>query len=69
MKTYRVEAEVTISVSTLVEAKSMAEAIRIAEQRGMTAIHENCPDETAEWVTTGELDGEATNLVATEEAP
>ena len=66
-KTYRIEGQVTISISTLVTAKSEADAIRIATGRTMCDIHESDSDETKEWVTSGELDGEARGLTAKEE--
>lgn len=53
--------EVTISVHTNVRAKSLKEAIKIAEGRALTSIKntwEDDPDE--EWCTSGELDGTVT---------
>lgn len=67
MSIFRVDAEVTISISTLVEAGSKEQALKIALTRGMPTIYEDCPDETEEWVTSGELDGEPRALTATEE--
>ncbi len=66
-RTYRVNGLVTISISTLVNAKSAEDAIRIATNRSMCAIYESGSDETEEWVTSGELDGEPRGLTAEEE--
>jgi hypothetical protein len=66
-RTYRVNGQVTISISTLVNAKSAEDAIRIATNRSMCAIYESGSDETEEWVTSGELDGEPRGLTAEEE--
>ena len=68
-KKYRVEGQVTISISTLVNAESEADAIRIATNRRMCDIYESVSDETSEWVTSGELDGEPCRLTAKEEEP
>lgn len=56
MKTYRVEATCTISLSTLVMAGSKKEAIAIARRRNLEAIHSQ-GDVREEWVSSGELDG------------
>ena len=58
MGKYTVRAEVTISVSTDVEADSEKEAVIEAAQRPMCTLYatnQNDPD--TEWVTSGELDG------------
>lgn len=65
-KTYRVAAEVTISIYTDVEARSRKEALALAAERTMAEIHHSTYDVSSlaedEWVTSGELDGSAVNL-------
>jgi len=56
MKMYTVYAECTISIHTVVEAKSMKEAFKKARDRAMESIHGQ-GDQHNEWVTSGELDG------------
>ncbi len=56
MPTYKLCSLVTISVHTEVEADSLEEAIAIANERGLSMIHDE-GDPTEEWVTSGELDG------------
>ena len=70
MKRYRVAAEMTISVSTVVEAKTRAEAIKKAQERPVVRLCYQCARGAAEteWVTSGELDGEPQRLVADLEA-
>lgn len=61
MKRYRVTANVTISVSTIVHAQSASAAKKLAEKRGMMSLCHQCAgseSETHEWVTSGEIDGE-----------
>jgi hypothetical protein len=66
LKKYRVCAQVTISIYTDVEAGSRKEALEIAAGRDMAAIHHAVYDTAAiaaaEWVTSGELDGEPCDL-------
>ena len=66
---FRVTAEVMISVSTLVDAKTERGAIEQASKRGMVSLCRQCAQGEAEqeWVTSGELDGEPYNLRAEEE--
>jgi hypothetical protein len=70
MATYRVNAQVTISVSTLVEADSSRAAIEIAESRSMPSLCFACggteDSEREEWSLGGDLDGEPTELFAEE---
>ena len=70
MKAYRVTGFITISVSTVVRAKSKKEAIGAAKDQPMIGLCHQCSSgtDTEEWVTSGELDGEPRGLVATEEA-
>jgi hypothetical protein len=68
MKTYRVKAIITISLSTLVKAKSEKEAVELARSRELQSL----PDDgyyTADeyWCHSGELDGEPQELTAEEE--
>ncbi len=69
MKRYRVCGVVTISISTVVHAKSKAAAEKAALERGMVSLCHQCADgdQDEEWVTSGELDGEPTELVVEEE--
>jgi hypothetical protein len=57
---YMVVGDVTISVHTEVEATSAAEAIRLAQERGMQSFCHQCStgDPENEWTCSGELDGE-----------
>jgi len=62
MKEFNLTAKVTISISTTVEAKTLEEAIEIAEQRHIE--HHNWRDEDQEkeaWVSS-EYDGEPYNI-------
>ena len=63
---FRVHAEVTISLSTVVFAKNEAEAKKLAEDRAIETIHTQ-GDEESEWVTSGEIDGVPCKLKAEEE--
>lgn len=58
---YRVNAVCTISLSTVVEASSPEEAIRIAEGRSIETITTK-GDDAEEWVTSSEIDGVPTDL-------
>ena len=66
MPTYTVHAEVTISIYTVVEAESLAEAKEIAEGRDMQSFCHQCAggmnQEGEVWTICGELDGEACDL-------
>lgn len=66
MKRYRVSGEMTISISTVVHAKTAAEAVEIAKQRGPMGLCHQCAqgEEANEWVTSGELDGEPKGIKA-----
>lgn len=71
MKRYRVTALVTISVSTVVEAKNAKEAIEEAKDRPIMGLCQQCArgeTDAEEWVTSGELDGQPKALRATAEA-
>jgi hypothetical protein len=63
---YRVNALVTISIHTDVEAESEQEAYDLAYDRPMQSFCHHCaggdPEEV--WSTSGELDGEPINLAA-----
>jgi hypothetical protein len=63
-RSFRVTADLTISLSTVVVAKTAAEAKRKALIRGVVGLCYQCAagDDQKEWVTSGELDGEPTNL-------
>jgi hypothetical protein len=69
MKRYRLSAQVTISVSTVVDAESPEAAIEEAENRSMVSLCHQCAggEEEVEWITSGELDGEPQRVEATEE--
>jgi len=56
MQRYLVTGEVTISVSTMVKARSKSEARRLAMSRSLENIHTD-GDDSLEWTTSGELDG------------
>jgi hypothetical protein len=60
MATWNVSAEMTISVQTEVEADTEEEARAIAEDRGVQGLCLQCAggEPTAEWITSGELDGQ-----------
>ena len=67
MPKFRVVGLVTISMSTLVEAATEAEAIEIANDRTIMSLCHQCAsgeDDDQEWVTSGELDGTPHDLVA-----
>lgn len=68
-KCYRVAAEVTISVSTVVYASSKEEAKRLAGEHPMMSLCHVCAsgEDDKEWVTSGELDGEPLNMSVEEE--
>jgi hypothetical protein len=60
---FTVIAEITISLSTNVEAENEKEAIAKAEQRSLPTFCHFCGgDPDIEWATSGELDGVPTNL-------
>lgn len=69
LRRYRVRGMITVSVSTVVEAASGAEAKELAGERGVMSLCHQCAvgEETEEWVTSGELDGEPKGLKAEEE--
>lgn len=62
---YRLTAQVTISLSTIVEAKNREEALAIARDRDLTSIIDQGADERM-WVTSGELDGTPTGITIEE---
>ena len=68
MKLWVVSGEVTISISTIVEAGTKKEAMSKAENHAMQGLCHQCSngaklgDET--WCTSGELDGEPVILRA-----
>lgn len=69
MKKWTVTGHVTISVTTVVEAKSEAMARRIANTRQLSTVHvPSDADENSEWVSGEELDGEV-SVVSVDEAP
>ncbi len=60
---YELNATVTISISTIVEAETLKEAIEIAESRGIEVAH-NWDSETQSedvWVSS-DFDGEPQNI-------
>jgi hypothetical protein len=61
---YRVCADVTISVSTVVEAESKEQAIEMAQEREMQGLCHQCStgNDREEWSLSGEIDGEPMNL-------
>ena len=62
MKTFKLEAFVTISLYTEVEAETLEEAIEIAEERDlMTIVDNGHDDETIAWMA-DELDGTVKNI-------
>lgn len=66
MPKYRVSGLLTVSVSTCVEADTEAEAKELAMANPNVGLCHQCAggDEDSEWVTSGELDGEPTELRA-----
>lgn len=68
MPRFQVNAQMTISVHTIVEAKDAKEAKRLAEERTVQGLCHQCAGSTRfkeneeEWRTSGELDGEPTEL-------
>lgn len=56
MKKYRLSAEVTISLSTIVAASTEQEALDIARGRELAQITDY-GEQSRVWVTSGELDG------------
>jgi hypothetical protein len=65
VRSYRLIGTVTISVSTIVEAETEEEAVALAQERSVMGLCYHCADGHGickEWVTSGELDGEPTNL-------
>ncbi|MFA5943230.1 MAG: hypothetical protein WC876_02050 [Candidatus Thermoplasmatota archaeon] len=69
-KTYVVEALVTISTFTRIEADSPGEAMDAALERPMRGLCHHCGGDREQdeaWVTSGELDGEPRDLKAVEE--
>lgn len=67
MKKFTVGALCTISIYTIVEAESEAEALQTAESRSTQTFCHQCAgnDDIAEvlWAISGELDGNPENLV------
>ena len=59
-KRYRVTGLLTMSVSTVVFAKSADAAIAIAVERPVVSLCHQCAngEDTEEWVTSGSLDGD-----------
>lgn len=66
MPRYRVSALMTISVSTIVDAESPDAAIAEARNRSPVGLCHGCAtgEPTEQWVTSGELDGEPTDITA-----
>lgn len=64
LRTFHLTAEVTISLSTVVQARSLKEAYALAEDRPLIGLCHQCASgtDTEEWVTSGELDGEPRNV-------
>ena len=61
MATFKLYSEITISLSTEVEADSLEEATRIARDRGPQELYrDGQPSE--EWCHSGEIDGEMRNI-------
>lgn len=60
MKKWAVRTVATISIHTIVEAETEAEAKDLAMDRGMQSFCNQCSDgnPAEEWTTSGELDGE-----------
>lgn len=58
-QTFRVVANITVSVSTLVEATSKEEAESLAFERSVQGLCSYCatPNASEEWSLGGELDG------------
>lgn len=68
LKRYRVMAEVTISISTVVFARDKRHAVALAHDQPMPSIHEDhFADHEDSWLTSGELDGTPKKLTAEEE--
>lgn len=64
MATYQLKANITISLTTIVEADSKEDALDQALDRSLIHLCHQCagghPEE--EWVTSGELDGSPTGI-------
>lgn len=69
LRFFRVVADVTISMSTRVMARTKAEAKTKALDRPMQSLCHQCArgEDNIEWTTSGEFDGEPRNLHAEEE--
>lgn len=71
MRRYIVNARVTISMLTHVDANSKSEAIEIAQERPVMTLCHCCGGSDGideQWVTSGELDGEPTKPKARAES-
>lgn len=60
MSYYILVVNTSISLHTAVDAPSLSEAIEIAKRRAVMSLCHHCSnkDDEAEWVTSGELDGD-----------
>lgn len=64
MKRYHMTSEVTISLNTVVEARSKSEALKIAKERKLVDLRATWQDDPEEeWCTSGELDGELGEII------
>lgn len=69
MKRYRLTSTITISVTTVVRARSPKAAKEAGLDTPVMTLCHQCAsgDETTEWVTSGELDGSPEDLSVEEE--
>jgi hypothetical protein len=62
MKTFKLIADITVSVYTNVEAETLDEAIELANDRySMQVLHDESNDPNEEWIL-DEIDGEVFNV-------
>jgi len=70
VKRYHLTSGVTISLNTVVEARSKSEALKIARERRLVDIRATWQDDPEEeWCTSGELDGEIGEITIEEVEP
>ena len=71
VRRYALSADVTVSLTIEVQAKTEKEAIRLAQEASMQSLCWSCAssEEGGVWRLSGELDGEAENLEVFESGP
>lgn len=63
-RSWLVTAEVKVSLSTVVRARTAKQACELAAERRIQSLAGNPGDPETEWVHSGEIDGEPFDLVA-----